>query len=128
MTTIRLALLVPLLLAGCDSRAERAASEADAEAPAAVAAPAEQPVYVDVRSPEEFATGHVAGAINIPHDQMEARWGELAAYRDEPLVVYCRSGRRSGLAIDVLRSRGFSRLENGGGFEELAAAGVPAER
>lgn len=114
--------LLVVLLSGCGSQAEPVRRDApDAAAPAA----AEGVVYVDVRTPEEFATGHVAGAINIPHDQMEARWEELAAHRDQPLALYCRSGRRSGLAREVLRARGFSQAENAGAYEELVAQGVP---
>ena len=85
-------------------------------------------VYVDVRSPEEFASGHVAGAINIPHTQMGQRWTELAEYRDQPMVVYCRSGRRSGIALDVLREHGFDQARNGGGLQDLARRGVPTTR
>jgi phage shock protein E len=82
-------------------------------------------VWLDVRTPQEFAEGHVAGAILIPYDQMAARWQELEAYRDRPMVVYCRSGRRSGIALDVLRRHGFDRAENGGAFSRLARSGVP---
>lgn len=89
---------------------------------------AEAPVYVDVRTPAEFATGHVEGAINIPVEQMEQRYTELEQYRGQPMVVYCRTGRRSAIAIDVLKAKGFSRLENGGGFDGLVAKGVKAER
>jgi phage shock protein E len=122
---IRSALVLLLGLAACGPQAEPAARE---PARTQAQSPAAQVLYVDVRTPEEFASGHVAGAVNIPHDQMEARWRELAAHQGDSVVVYCRTGRRSGLAIDVLRSRGFDRLENGGGFEQLAAQGVPTER
>ena len=89
---------------------------------------AEAPVYVDVRSPAEFASGHVEGAINIPHTEMAQRWRELEAYRDEPMVVYCRTGRRSGIALDVLREHGFEDAVNGGGLSDLARRGVPTTR
>lgn len=120
---IRSALVLLLGLAACGPQAEPAARrQAQAQAPSA------RVLYVDVRTPEEFASGHVAGAVNIPHDQMEARWREIAAHQGDSVVVYCRTGRRSGLAIDVLREKGFARLENGGGFDQLAARGLPAER
>lgn len=118
--------LIGVLAQGC-SEAPRAPGPA--EEAAAVSAPAaEEALYVDVRTPEEYASGHVAGAINIPHDQMEARWQELAAHRDRPIVLYCRTGRRSELAIEVLEDHGFARLRNGGGLDDLSAAGVPTER
>lgn len=109
--------------------------EAEAPAPAGPAAaaesaapgeaPSDSVLYLDVRTPEEFRTGHVQGAVLVPHDQVDQRWQELAAYRDRPVVVYCRSGRRSGIAIDVLRRHGFTNLTNGGGVADMAARGYP---
>ena len=95
--------------------------------PALMAAEA-APLYVDVRTAEEFASGHVAGALNIPHSAMQRRWKELEPYKDKQLIVYCRSGRRSAIALEVLRGKGFSKVENGGAFERLAAKGIPTAR
>ncbi len=67
-------------------------------------------VVLDVRTPEEFAEGHVPGAINIPHTEIASRIGELSGARDRDLVVYCRSGVRTEQALAALREAGFSRL------------------
>lgn len=67
-------------------------------------------VVLDVRTAAEFAAGHVPGARNVPHDLLQSRVGELAELRDKQVVLYCRSGRRSLLAVDVLRKAGFTRL------------------
>ena len=67
-------------------------------------------VVVDVRSPAEFAAGHVPGARNIPHDQLAARIAELADVRDKDVALYCRSGRRTLLAEETLRGAGFTKL------------------
>jgi phage shock protein E len=64
--------------------------------------------------------------MNIPHDQMQMRYSELAAYRNHRIIVYCRSGRRSEVAAAVLREQGFPFVENGGGFDALVAGGVTA--
>lgn len=85
-------------------------------------------VYVDVRTPEEYAAGHVEGAILIPHTEMAQRYTELEQYRDREIVVYCRSGRRSGIAKGILEDEGFDNVTNGGGFSELQAEGVPTVR
>ncbi len=61
---------------------------------------------VDVRTPEEFAAGHLPGAVNIPVGALEERLGELGPPAT-PLVVYCRSGARSGRAERLLKARGF---------------------
>jgi phage shock protein E len=62
-------------------------------------------VVVDVRTPGEFEAGHAKGAINIPFDQIAARAGELP--KDKPVVLYCRTGRRSGIAAGELQKLGF---------------------
>lgn len=71
---------------------------------------AKQITVIDVRTPAEFAAGHVPGAINIPHDQLGQRLQDLPAARDQPLLVYCRSGRRAGLAETELSDAGYSSL------------------
>jgi len=65
---------------------------------------------LDVRTPGEFAQGHVPGAVNIPYEQIAARLAEVP--QDKDVVLYCRSGRRSALAADVLAARGYSRLSH----------------
>ncbi len=67
-------------------------------------------VVLDVRTPEEFAAGHVPGAINIPHTELAARVAELEGSRDSDIVVYCRSGARSAIALGELEKSGFRRL------------------
>ncbi len=67
-------------------------------------------LYVlDVRAPEEYAAGHVPGAVNIPHDQIASRLAEVP--KDKDVVLYCRSGRRSALAAEVLADNGYTRLQ-----------------
>jgi rhodanese-related sulfurtransferase len=64
---------------------------------------------VDVRTAEEFASGHVPGAINIPYDQLPARAAEIGP-PSTPVLLYCRSGRRSGIAVESLQKVGFTKL------------------
>ena len=64
---------------------------------------------VDVRSADEFQGGHVPGAINIPHDQIAARSAEVGP-KGEPVLLYCRSGRRSGIAAAELVKQGFTAV------------------
>lgn len=71
---------------------------------------AEHVFVLDVRSPEEFATGHVPGAVNVPYDQIAARMSEVPKNKD--VVLYCRSGRRAGIAADVLAANGYTRLSH----------------
>jgi rhodanese-related sulfurtransferase len=64
---------------------------------------------VDVRSPGEFAGGHLPGALNIPVGEVGARHGELGD-RTRPVVVYCASGMRSASAASALKGLGFSQV------------------
>lgn len=66
---------------------------------------------VDVRSPEEYAAGHIDGAVNIPVGEIEARSGELGD-KNGAIVLYCRSGARSARAKAALRSAGFTAVRN----------------
>lgn len=85
-------------------------------------------VILDVRTPAEFAAGHVPGARNVPHDQVASKLEELAASRDKTVVLYCRSGRRSGMAAETLRSAGFGKLlQLEGDYPGWEAAGRPVE-
>jgi phage shock protein E len=68
------------------------------------------PVVLDVRSPEEFRTGHVPGAVNIPHRQVGARLGELASGKERGIVVYCEGGPRAEYAEQVLENAGFEKV------------------
>ncbi len=87
------------------------ATEISPAAVRALAAPgATSPVILDVRTPEEFAAGHVPGAINIPYDQVHARLAEIASAKDQPIVVYCRSGKRAAKALATQHDAGYSRL------------------
>jgi len=68
------------------------------------------PVILDVRSPEEYAEGHIPGAINVPYDQIAANLDSLESFQTAEIVVYCRTGRRAGVAENVLREAGFTRV------------------
>ncbi|GAB2497785.1 hypothetical protein GCM10027266_14810 [Arenimonas alkanexedens] len=67
---------------------------------------ADAPLLLDVRSPEEFAAGHIAGAVNIPHDQLASRLSEVNAADRPWVLVYCRSGKRATSAETVLATAG----------------------
>ncbi len=66
-------------------------------------------LLLDVRSAEEFQTAHIPGAVNIDHTALAKKLSEIKDYQDKTVVVYCRSGRRAGLAIDVLKANGFKK-------------------
>lgn len=73
---------------------------------------------VDVRTPAEFATGSVPGAVNIPLDEVAAKAKDLAQY--EAVVLFCRSGNRSGMAKALLEQLGLRNVTNGGIWMDVA--------
>lgn len=73
-------------------------------------------LLLDVRTPGEFAAGHVEGAVNLPVQELEQRLADVPAKKDQPIVVYCASGRRSAAAKRVLEKAGFSKVSDLGGM------------
>lgn len=82
---------------------------------------------IDVRTPAEYAAGHVAGALNI--DVEGGDFASQIASLDPKgaYLVYCRSGRRSAIAADQMAAAGFNDIVDAGGLEPLVAAGAPLE-
>lgn len=69
-------------------------------------------LILDVRSKWEYLGGHIPGAINIPHDQLNSRLGEILPFKDKDVVLYCASGGRVVTAAKILSSAGFSKLQH----------------
>ena len=78
-------------------------------------------LLIDVRSIEEVKEGSLEQALHIPHDQIVAQLDALGVDKADPIVLFCRSGNRSGLAQAALLNAGFSAVINGGGNEDLKA-------
>ena len=74
---------------------------------------------VDVRTPQEFAEGNVPGSVNIPLDQV---LNQLAKFKNKQhIVVFCRSGNRSGQAKFILEQNGFTNVTNGGTWQTVTS-------
>ena len=123
---------VPLLVAGVLLAAPACSSGSSSTvdpAPAQAAGPAVDPtgaVLIDVRTPEEFAGGHLEGAVNI--DVQAADFAAQVAALDPAgrYLIYCRSGNRSAVAVSIMSSLGFSDLTDLGGVPQASAAtGLP---
>ncbi|WP_338518605.1 rhodanese-like domain-containing protein [Alteromonas gracilis] len=67
-------------------------------------------LLIDVRSPQEFAEGHIPGAVNMPHENINEYVSELEGHKDKPIIIYCRSGRRAKLAMKILEELDFSEV------------------
>ncbi|TIC88502.1 hypothetical protein E8D34_05030 [Nocardioides sp. GY 10113] len=117
---------------GGGSSTSSAVSAPAAADPTAIVAPAEAAatldagaVAIDVRTPEEYAAGHLAGAVNLDVSGPGFEAGLARLDREASYVVYCASGNRAGGAVARMVELGFTDVVNGGGFVDLAAAGVP---
>ncbi len=79
-----------------------------------------QVTIIDVRTPQEFAAGHITGALNIPVERIESAIGEVKGLgKESPILLYCRSGRRSAMARVLLERQGYRNVLDGGGIESL---------
>ena len=84
---------------------------------------------LDVREPGEYNAGHLLNAQLIPLGKLQERIGELAKYKDKPVVVVCRSGNRSGTACVTLGKQGFTQAYNlTGGMMAWQKANLPTQK
>lgn len=84
-------------------------------------------IFIDVRTPEEYAESHIKGSTLIPLQQLEQRIAELP--KDKQVYLYCHSGRRSVVAANILTKAGYSNIENiEGGITAWKDAGFPTIR
>jgi phage shock protein E len=134
--------VVALSVAACSAAPMAAPTAAPAAAPAATAqtlgpdidvATAKSlqgqsdVVTLDVRTPEEYAAGHIPGVVLIPLDELPNRLDEVP--KDKTIVVTCRSGNRSAQAADILRQAGYTDVHNMvGGITAWEQAGYPVEK
>ena len=114
-------LALAMVACGTDGDGARAAPSIADE----VAAQVEDRTLIDVRSSEETAAGHLEGALLIGLE--DPGFGDDIAElpRDGAYLVYCRTGARAGEAIAIMEDLGFTDVVNGGGYADLAAAGLP---
>jgi phage shock protein E len=80
-------------------------------------------LVLDVRSAEEVAeTRLLADAVHVPHHDTDSLIAAIGPDPDRPVVLYCATGSRTSIAIDMLRDAGYNRLVNAGGYDDLKAA------
>lgn len=86
------------------------------------------PVVLDVRSPAEYASGHIPGAINIPHTELAARLSEIPTAKSGEIVVHCQGGGRAATAESILVSAGYTGVRDlQGHMSGWVQRGLPVE-
>jgi rhodanese-related sulfurtransferase len=109
-----------ILLAGC------AQEEPGIDVKAAAELQKKGGLLLDVRQPDEYVEGHAPDSKLVPLARIKSRMAELTPYKDKPVAVICRSGRRSALAVSELREAGFTQVQNvDGGMLAWQKAGLP---
>jgi len=119
-------LVVSLVVSGCAEVDEPGVTEISQQE--FMSSPPADVLVLDVRTQEEFSSGHVPGAVNIPHDVLASRLSDLDGQKDRAVVVYCRSGKRAGMASAVLLDAGYTNIFHlEGDMNAWAAKGLPTE-
>ena len=128
--TLMLLLLCALLCSAPLALAESSTAELNADALIARQATGDASLLVlDVRSAANFAAGHVPGSINVPYATLEGQLAALPQLKDHDLVVYCTTGKLAALALELLSSHGYTRLQHlSGDMEGWRAAARPIEQ
>ena len=120
MKKLILILLAVLLLTACgqDTENDREAvyMNITAEEAKQIMDTEEGYIILDVRTQEEYDEGHIPGAIVIPHDVIAEKAEEMLTDKDQRILVYCRSGRRSKLAAEILVELGYTNIREFGGI------------
>ena len=115
-----LMLLAALLLSACgqeqETKQEAVYMNITAEEAKHIMDTEEGYIILDVRAQDEYDQGHIPGAIVIPHTEIETRAEEELTDKDQQILVYCRSGRRSKLAADALLELGYTNIKEFGGI------------
>ena len=119
---IAIVLLLSLSLVACngqDDSQENTTYEQITPAEAKALMDSEQNyIILDVRTPEEFAAGHIAGAILIPDYEIGEKAEEILSDKEQLILVYCRSGRRSKNAASELATLGYTNIKEFGGIND----------
>ncbi len=90
-------------------------------------APRKGAVLVDVRTPAEYNAERAVGALLLPHDLVRDRAANVLPDKSAAIDLYCRSGRRSGLALAALQAMGYTNVVNAGALDALKKGGVATE-
>ena len=88
----------------------------------------QQAIIIDVREQDEWDDQHIPGAVHIPLGEVQNRIDEIVAYKGQPIIMQCRSGRRSATAAGILEEAGFQDVSNlSGGIIAWSEAGLPTQ-
>lgn len=119
-------ILCSLLCVACQNPTEQQVSQISTryDSTQVVKTAQTQDIWLDVRTPEEFAQGHLQSAFNVTSEQLRQQMPEIAPNKNTTIHVYCRSGRRSEQARQILLEMGYQNVINEGGYQDLLQKGL----
>ncbi|MEO8268861.1 MAG: rhodanese-like domain-containing protein [Aureliella sp.] len=113
-------ILLGILCIGCKPQQPTVnKTSANDRSPSTSVSEPEDVVIIDVRSNEEWESGHLAQAIHIPHAEIAQQIERVASDKDAKIVLYCAAGGRAGRAKEVLDGLGYTQVENAGGYDDV---------
>ena len=124
VATLVLATLMALALTACGGSAGPAVQKVDAGTAVAML---DARTVIDVRTPQEFAAGHLAGAQNVDVEAADFASKISSLDKGAPYLVYCHSGRRSAMAAAQMAAAGFRDIVDGGAMADWVGAGAPTQ-
>ena len=81
----------------------------------------ESMLVIDVRTKQEYSSGHIKGAINISYNEIANKIENYTSDKNQKILLYCLSGSRSGVALSTLKKEGYTNVENIGSFDDAKA-------
>ncbi len=110
-----------LFVSGCTKKQDETGRSTDSSNFSESSKTGESVLVIDVRTKQEYSSGYIKGAINIPYTEIANKIENYAVNKDQKILLYCLSGSRSGIALNTLKNLGYTNVENIGGFEDAKA-------
>ena len=126
VAVLALVALLAIVVAGCGNASTSGPAITKADAGTAVSM-LKARTLIDVRTPAEYAAGHIAGARNIDVEGTDFASAISTLDKGAAYLVYCHSGRRSAMAAEQMAAAGFTDIVDGGAMADLVAAGAPTQ-
>ncbi|KDN24808.1 periplasmic protein [Moraxella bovoculi 237] len=125
MKKLTLVIAISILgLTACNSFANTSSKQNNAKSQTqSQIKPKAKGVWIDVRSPEEYKAGHLLNSVNIPVGDIASKISAIEPNKNNPINLYCRSGRRAEVARTELLKLGYTNVTNHGGYEDLKQQG-----
>lgn len=127
MKKLTLVIAISILgLTACNSFANTSSKQNNAKSQTQTQSqikPKAKGVWIDVRSPEEYKAGHLSNSVNIPVGDIASKISAIEPNKNNPINLYCRSGRRAEVARKELLKLGYTNVTNHGGYEDLKQQG-----